>query len=44
VTEGSNAGKRIINQVDGMGSWNAPFIGFFFLKKEWIDAGKRIPD
>ena len=34
VAEGSNAGGRIINQVDGMGSWNAPFIGFFLLKKE----------
>ena len=34
VTEGSNAGGRIINQVDGMGLWNAAFIGFFLLKKE----------
>jgi len=41
--EGSNAGERIINQLDGMGSWNAAFMGFSFEKKEWIDAGKKIP-
>jgi hypothetical protein len=43
VTEGSSAGIRIINQVDGMGSWNVPFMGFSLEKKEWIDAGKKIP-
>jgi hypothetical protein len=44
VTEGSNAGERIINQVDGMESWNGAFMGFSFRKKkEWIEAGKKIP-
>jgi len=34
---------NIVESVDGMESWNAAFMGFSFRKKEWIDAGKKIP-
>ena len=32
----NNAGRRIINQVDGMESWNTPFVGYSFEKRGWL--------